>query len=116
MPGPSNFDYETFFKNRFGTTPPAPPAPGEDTAKKYLEGLKERFGKNWPGKDKSSEEEAKSMRLNIAPAARVATPVTAVPTSSPAYAKGGMVKKYGDGGMVRGCGKAVKGRGKVKVY
>lgn len=38
---------------------------------------------------------------------RVAAPVVAVQTSSPAYAKGG---------MVRGCGKAVKGRGKVKVY
>lgn len=50
-----------------------------------------------------------AMRLNIAPAVprKVVAPIVAVPTYSPAYAKGG---------MVRGCGKAVKGRGKVKVY
>lgn len=64
--------------------------------------------KDW-GKGKDKTPSPGTMRLNISPASpgRVVAPVVPVPTYSPAYAKGG---------MVRGCGKAVKGRGKVKVY
>lgn len=60
-------------------------------------------------RNKKNETTAESKRLNIAPAManRIASPVTSVETKSPAYAKGG---------MVRGCGKATKGRGKVRMY
>lgn len=70
------------------------------------------YGKRFKKGDEDKESKTPlpaAMRLNIAPAvpSKVAAPIVAVPTYSPAYAKGG---------MVRGCGKAVKGRGKVKVY
>lgn len=74
------------------------------------------------GEDKKKKEDVgpAAMRLNIAPApafaGRVVGPVVPVPTYSPAYKHGGMVQTKRNGGKVRGCGVAVKGHGKMKVY
>lgn len=69
--------------------------------------------RDWVKNYNANKEEApRTSVIGAVPAVRIVPQITAVPTSSPAYKKGGEVKKQ----KPRGVGKAQRGIRKHKAY